>query len=102
MTDLFFFEKAESLKDENGKFYWTLYDNAIYYPALEMSCGRVTYVPELKYWYTANTGINDWRTPRKDEYKGVAKHISKKQKRYHCINNVFEVIIAVLEESLKH
>lgn len=45
MTDLFMFQRVESLEDDQGKFYWTLYDNAIYYPALEMSCGRVTYIP---------------------------------------------------------
>ena len=43
---------STSLKDEKGKFYWTLYDNAMFYPAMEMSCQRVKYVRELEYWYT--------------------------------------------------
>ena len=45
MTDLFLLMNVSSLKDGKGKFYWTLYDNAIYYPAFEMSCGRVKYLP---------------------------------------------------------
>lgn len=69
MTDIFLFERVESFKDAYGRFYWTICDNAMYFPALEMSCGRVRYLPELTYWYTADTGINDWRTPKKFEYR---------------------------------
>ena len=88
MTDIFLLMNSTSLKDNNGKFYWTMYDNAIYYPGMEMSCEKVVYVPELKYWYTSNTGLNDWRTPKREEYKGVAAHI-RSQKSYECINKVF-------------
>ena len=68
MTDIFLLMNVTSLYDNENHFYWTLYDNAIYYPGMEMACGRIEYVPELKYWYTANTGLNDWRTNRKREY----------------------------------
>jgi hypothetical protein len=68
ISDIFLLMNSTSLKDDKGKFYWTLYDNAIYYPGMEMACAKVEYVPELKYWYTANTGLNDWRTPKKKEY----------------------------------
>lgn len=75
MTDIFLLMNSTSLKDEKGKFYWTLYDNAMFYPAMEMSCQRVKYVRELEYWYTSNTGLNDWRTPDKKGYKEVVVHI---------------------------
>jgi hypothetical protein len=45
MTDLILLENVQSLKDSRGNFYWTIYDNAMYFPALEMSCGRNSYVP---------------------------------------------------------
>ena len=96
ITDIFLLEKMESLKDPKGNFYWTIYDNAMYFPALEMSCGRNIYVPEMKYWYTANTGFNDWRTTRQTEYMMVKNHIAKNQKHYHCINNVFQMIKDIL------
>lgn len=54
MSDLFLFTNVDSFKDWNGKFYWAIPDDAQYFPALEMSCGRVHYVSELKYWYRGN------------------------------------------------
>lgn len=45
MTDMFLLTKDESYKDWDGKFYWTVPDNAVYYAAMEMSCGRVQYIP---------------------------------------------------------
>lgn len=71
MTDIFLLTNMTSFKDKNGKLYWTIYDNAIFFPAMEMACGKVSYVPELKYWYTAYTGLNDWMTDKKKAYKEV-------------------------------
>lgn len=90
VTDLFFFTQKQSFLDANGNFYWTIYDNAMYFPALEMSCGKLGYEPQLSYWYTANTGINDWRTTKQKQYRDVKLHIQKTQKHYHCIDNVFK------------
>ncbi len=45
MTDMFLFTQAESFKDAQGKFYWMIPDDAQYFPAMEMSCGRIHYVP---------------------------------------------------------
>ena len=89
MTDIFLLMNSTSLKDQNHNFYWTLYDNAIYYPAMEMACQKVVYVRELKYWYTSNTGFNDWRTNRSKEYGDVVVHIREGQKPYMCISNAF-------------
>lgn len=63
-----------------------------------MSCGKVEYLPDLKYWYSANTGMNDWLSSRKKEYGEVVKHIGLKQKHYHCIENTFQVIEALLKK----
>ena len=41
LTDIFLLTPARSLKDAKGAFYWTIGDNAMVFPALEMSCGRV-------------------------------------------------------------
>lgn len=65
LSDLFLLERQSSLQDEEGAFYWSICDNAMYLPALEMSCGRVKYLPELVYWYNANTGLNDRLTLHK-------------------------------------
>lgn len=45
LTDLFLLTPAKSLKDAKGAFYWTIGDNAMVFPALEMSCGRNRYIP---------------------------------------------------------
>lgn len=47
-------------------------------------------IPELEYWYTANNGNNEWRSPLSERDK-VYWHIKRDQKHYHCINNVFEI-----------
>ena len=96
MTDIFLLINRTSLYDNTNNFYWTLYDNAIYYPGMEMSCEKVEYVPELKYWYTANTGLNDWRTNRQKEYREVAAHIRETQWPYQCINQVFKDIYEIV------
>ena len=56
MTDIFLLTNITSYKDKNGEIYWTICDNAYFFPAMEMACGKVSYLPELKYWYTASTG----------------------------------------------
>lgn len=86
LSDLFLFTKPESLKDKDGKFYWIVYDNAYYYPALELSCGKIHYVPEIFYYYNMNTGINDDanRARNMTEYTRVVRHIDF-QKNYRCL-----------------
>ena len=82
MTDIFLLINITSFKDKNGDIYWTICDNAYFYPAMELACGKVSYLPELKYWYTANTGFNDVLTDRQEEYREVFEHIRDSQKPY--------------------
>lgn len=95
MSDIFLFESEKSLQDWRGRFYSVIGDNAQYFPAMEMSCGRLNYLTELRYWYTANTGINEWRNPNSD-YGPIHRHIAN-QKHYTCINDVFQAIIEAVQ-----
>jgi hypothetical protein len=79
--------KLASLKDAKGEIYWTLYDNAIFFPSMELACGKVQYIPEILYWYFTNTGNNDYQTPRQREYGQVMKHIAESQRHYECVDN---------------
>ena len=45
MSDTFLLMKPQSLQDEEGKFYWAIADNAMYFPAMEMSCKKIRYLP---------------------------------------------------------
>jgi hypothetical protein len=65
MSDAFLLMNITSLLDKDGVFYKFVYDNAIYYPAMEMSCRRVMYLPDINYLYNSNTGLNDWRANTK-------------------------------------
>jgi hypothetical protein len=57
-----------------------------------MSCGRVDYVPELEYWYNANTGINDWMGGTTKSYVDSLNHINVIQKHYQCIHKTIAQI----------
>ncbi len=59
MTDTILLMRPESFKDWRGEFYWTIGDNAVYYPAMEMSCKKVKYINEIFYLYNYNTGLSD-------------------------------------------
>jgi glycosyltransferase involved in cell wall biosynthesis len=52
--------KDEDLKDKNGKYYMSAYDNAITYPMIE-SAGkhRIKYVPEVLYVYNTANPLSD-------------------------------------------
>jgi len=82
----------DSLKGEDGRFYTTIADNALFFPVMEMSCGRVHYFPELEYWYNANTGINDWYSPDQANYGRAKNHINNLQKHYQCIHQAIRQI----------
>ncbi len=45
ISDLILLERVSSLKLKNGRFFGLLYDNALFYPAFEMSCEKVSYLP---------------------------------------------------------
>lgn len=67
-------------------FYWTVYDNAMYLPALEMSCRQVKYLPELFYLYNYNTGQTDdaYGQSHRQAYDHILRHIND-QKPYRCL-----------------
>lgn len=50
----------DDLKDETGQFYKVMYDQAIFFPLMEMSCGRVAKIEgEHHLLYITGTGLND-------------------------------------------
>lgn len=48
------------LKDEDGGFFTIAYDMAIFFPMMEMSCGRVNKIEGYHYLYNMGTGLNDY------------------------------------------
>jgi hypothetical protein len=59
-NELFLRLDPADLKDETGQFYKIIYDQAIFFPLMEMSCGRVAKIEgEFHLLYTMGTGLND-------------------------------------------
>ena len=50
--------KDEDLQDEKGKYFTSAGDMAVAIPCMEQAHTRVTYVPEMTYFYNFNTGLN--------------------------------------------
>jgi hypothetical protein len=48
------------LKDEGGRFYDVAYDFALFFPLMELACGRVRRLDEYQYLYNIGTGLNDY------------------------------------------
>lgn len=63
LSDIFFLIRKESLSSKNGEIFWSVYDNAIFYSAMELSCAKIQYIPYMFYWYNTNTGFNSYNTP---------------------------------------
>ena len=58
----------------DGKFFMIAADNGIYYPMMEMSCGRVFKIQGIHYLYNPSTGYNDGAKPG-DLFRNTAVHI---------------------------
>jgi hypothetical protein len=59
-NELFLKINPDDLKNEDGQFYQILYDQAIFFPCMEMSCGRVAKIEgEVHLLYNIATGFND-------------------------------------------
>lgn len=86
ISDLILLERMSSLKLKSGRFFELLYDNAIFYPAFEMACQNIYYLPEIFYWYNMNTGVNDWYKAKTAFYKENRFGIEL-QKPYRCIED---------------
>ena len=56
---LFLNIKEADLKEHNGEWFKSTYDEVICLPILEMSCGRNVYVDEYFYLYNFGIGTND-------------------------------------------
>lgn len=51
----------KDLQDEKGEFFRITYDLALFFPLMEMSCGRVWKINgEFHYLYNTGTGLNDY------------------------------------------
>jgi len=51
----------KDLKDEKGSFFRYTSDMALFFPLMEMSCGRVFQIEdEYHYIYNTGTGLNDF------------------------------------------
>ncbi len=71
------------MKDESGNYFKAANDVAICIPVLEQAYKRVSYLPELTYYYNSNTGQNnhivrameqrnnDRKVRRKTSYKAL-------------------------------
>lgn len=90
MSDTVLLMKPESFQDWQGEFYEAIGDNAVYFPAMEMSCKRVKYLPEIFYLYHYNTGQTESQMMgyNRDKHRRINKHINA-QKKYRCIAEEF-------------
>lgn len=68
-------------KDNLGNFYTIAADLAIYFPILELSCGKIVRLNETQYLYNIATGLNDYS--KGDLQAITAKEIGAK-KKYKC------------------
>jgi hypothetical protein len=60
-NELFLKINRDDLKDGDGQYYKILYDQAIFFPLMEMSCGRVAKIEgEHHLLYIMGTGLNDY------------------------------------------
>lgn len=78
---LFLKIKVEDLKDLNGEWYTSTYDEVICLPMLEMSCGRNMYIDEYFYLYNFGLGTNDLQVD-KGLQKSIADEVKFRRKKY--------------------
>jgi len=79
-TELFLkIDPKESLQDEEGKFFTMAYDMVMFFPLMELSCGRVHKIGGIHCLYNYNTGLNDDAVDRKKQ-KFIDNYVRKKPK----------------------
>jgi glycosyltransferase involved in cell wall biosynthesis len=59
-ADLFRRIPIEALQDDSGRFFTITSDLAIYFPLMELACGKVMKIRGHHYLYNFNTGLNDY------------------------------------------
>lgn len=75
--------KEEDLKDKDGKWFTSTYDEVICLPILELTCGRNYYVEEFFYLYNFGIGTNDLQVD-KNLQKSIADEVKFRRKKYTC------------------
>jgi hypothetical protein len=75
--------QVKDLQDSEGKYFTITYDRALFYPLMELSCGRVNKIEgEVNYIYNVGTGFNDYAVAPALQREVEIK--VKGLKRYEC------------------
>ena len=97
LSDMFLYVDSSSLKDKHDKFYQLITDNAVYFCAMELSCGRVRFAEEINYWYDYNTGNNIFKKMNIKNYRAVQYDVEAKTP-YRCFHEYFKDALAWTKE----
>jgi hypothetical protein len=81
-TELFRRIEAKDFQDEQGKFFTIAYDMVMYFPLMELSCGRITKIAGYHYLYNINTGLNDYQVDRNKQT--TVDNKVRNAKKYTC------------------
>ena len=71
----------EDLKDANGNFYKTAYDQAFMLPLLEMSSERSAYLSDVLYTYNRSNPLNVDKVKTQEQHNTMLK--IRKKKKYN-------------------
>jgi glycosyltransferase involved in cell wall biosynthesis len=81
-SQLFLKIKEKDFKDDQGKFFTSAYDMVMYFPLMELSCGRVKKIEGFHYLYNINTGLNDYQLDR-GKQAGIDSKV-RRWPKYSC------------------
>jgi glycosyltransferase involved in cell wall biosynthesis len=81
--DLYMQIKERDLKDVNGEWFTSTYDEVICLPMLEMSCGNIEYIDDFFYLYVYGTGYNDRLVDSSLQWS-IANYVKTKMPKYEC------------------
>lgn len=81
-TELFRRIDSKDFQDDKGKFYTIAYDMVMYFPLMELSCGRIAKIEGYHYLYNINTGLNDYQVDRNKQTQVDGR--VRSAKKYTC------------------
>lgn len=81
-TELFRKIETKDFQDDQGKFFTIAYDMVMYFPLMELSCGRIAKIAGYHYLYNINTGLNDYQVDRNKQTQ-VDNRV-RNSKKYTC------------------
>lgn len=81
-AELFRKIEAKDFKDDDGKFFTIAYDMVMYFPLMELSCGRISKIGGYHYLYNINTGLNDYQVDRNKQ--AAVDNKVRGGKKYTC------------------